>query len=93
MSRESEHMALVASVGCVVCRRLGYGYVPAQVHHIAQGSSKRSDFATAPLCHEHHQGPSGWHSRGKEFLRQFKVPGETEYGLLVWTIEDITRYS
>jgi len=81
----------VAALGCVVCRRLGHGYVPASVHHISEGSSERSQWAVAPLCHEHHQGASGFHARGKAFLVQFRVPGEIEHGLLVWMIEDLMK--
>jgi hypothetical protein len=84
-------MELVSGIGCVVCKRIGYGYMPAQVHHVAEGSGVRSDWSVAALCHEHHTGKSGFHSRGKEFLRQFRVPGESEYGLLIWTIEDVMR--
>jgi hypothetical protein len=82
-------MDKVARLGCVVCRRLGYGETPAQLHHVAEGSGLRSDFAVAPLCEEHHTGESGFHTRGPEFLKQFRVPGESEYGLLVWVNEDL----
>lgn len=85
-------MELVSSLGCCVCRRLGNGYVPAHVHHVAEGSGKRSPWSVAPLCPEHHTGQSGFHSRGKGFLKQFRVPGETEYGLLIWTIEDAAKH-
>ena len=91
MSAGGDYMELVASLGCCVCRRLGYGYVAAQVHHVAEGSGKRSPFATAPLCEEHHTGASGFHRRGKGFLAQFRVPNETEYGLLIWTNEDLHK--
>jgi len=87
----AQHMERVAALGCCVCRRLGYGYVPAQVHHVAEGSGLRSDWAVVPLCPEHHIGPSGFHSRGKAFLVQFRVPGESEYGLLIWVIEDLAK--
>lgn len=35
----------VASLGCVVCRNLGYGATPAEVHHIrkGQGIAQRAD--------------------------------------------------
>jgi hypothetical protein len=89
---ESRHMERVASLGCCVCRRLGMGYVPAEVHHVAEGSGLRSNYAVAPLCSEHHRGASGLHGGGvKPFLARFRVPGESEYGLLVWTIEDLNR--
>lgn len=88
----SEWMEKVSSLGCCVCKRLGLGYVHAQVHHVAEGSGLRSDWSVAPLCEEHHTGKSGFHSRGKMFLKQFRVPGESEYGLLVWTIEDAAKH-
>lgn len=89
---EERHVELVASLGCVVCRRLGHGYVPAQVHHVAEGTGLRSNFAIAGLCLEHHLGGTGFHRMGKKFLKLYRVPGESEYGLLVWVNEDIQRY-
>ena len=89
---EKQHMAKVAALGCCVCRRVGFGQVDAEVHHIALGSGKRSDFAVAPLCVEHHRGQSGLHGKGtKAFVVAYRVPGETEYGLLVWVAEDLAR--
>ena len=77
----------VAALGCVICRELGRGKVPCQVHHIAEGSSKRSDFAIAGLCEEHHdpyKTGSGFHGMGAErFCKIFRVPWEKEEGLLV----------
>lgn len=90
MSPAQSHMQRVANLGCVVCRRLGYGQTPAQIHHIARGSSQRSDFAVAPLCAEHHTGESGFHALKEErFCKLYRVPWENEYGLLVWTNEDL----
>ena len=85
-------MQKVAQNGCVVCRRMGYRDVPAEVHHVAEGSGLRSDFAVAGLCPEHHRGQSGLHGMGvKAFLKLYRVPGETEYGLLVWVNEDLAK--
>lgn len=91
MTKAQKHMGRVAALGCCVCKRVFERYEPAQVHHVALGSGKRSDFAVAPLCVEHHSGASGFHKRGKAFLAQFRVPGESEYGLLVWTMEDLNQ--
>jgi hypothetical protein len=89
---ESAHMERVASLGCCVCRRIGHGYVPAEVHHVAEGSGLRSNWSVVPLCAEHHRGGTGLHGAGpKAFLRMYRPPGECEYGLLVWTIEDLAR--
>lgn len=88
-------MERVASLGCCVCRRLGWGYVPAEVHHIAEGSGLRSDWATAPLCPTHHdeaRSGTGFHGMGtKKFCSAFRVPGETEWGLLAWVNEDLAK--
>lgn len=82
------HMGRVARAGCVLCRRLGLGESPAQVHHIReeQGASQRSsDWLTIPLCHEHHVGQSGIHGLGrKEFERRYK---STELDLLSETLD------
>ena len=92
---EAAHMERVAAGGCCVCRRVYGRYVPAQIHHIAQGSGRRSDFAVAPLCPEHHDSErsgSGFHGMGtRAFCSMFRVPWEREEGLLVWVIEDLAR--
>lgn len=89
-------MGLVASVGCVVCRRNLPTGLPPEVHHIAKGSGLRSHFAVACLCGNqidggHHRGAAvGFHGMGEDaFCRLFRPPGDTEWGLLVWTIEDL----
>lgn len=97
---EELHVERVASVGCVVCRRLYGKYVPCEIHHVAEGSGKRSNFAVAGLCgdeyDDHHDGRdtggAGFHRLGKGFMKLYRVPGETEYGLLVWVNEDVARY-
>lgn len=55
---ESDYLNKVAESGCVVCRNLGHGETPAQIHHIraGQGAAQRADnFSVLPLCHWHHQ--------------------------------------
>ena len=82
------HMGIVSSLGCVICRR-DYGIVgrAIEVHHIAEGSGKRSDFMTAGLCYEHHRSKEGLHGMGvKAFLMRHKLL--TEYHLL----ELVNRY-
>lgn len=87
-------MELIGQLSCVVCERTGI--VPQgriHLHHVAEGSGLRSDFAIAPLCEEHHTGKSGLHGMGtKAFIRLYRPPGDTEYGLLVWTAEDLESY-
>jgi Recombination enhancement, RecA-dependent nuclease len=81
------HMNIVASLGCVICRRDHGVIAPAQVHHVAEGSGQRSHFMTAPLCQLHHLGELGIHGIGvKAFLRIHRLP--SEYHLL----ELVNRY-
>ena len=87
------HMQRVAEAGCVVGNRgLGECAGRVEVHHVAEGSGLRSDFSVAPLCQEHHQGKSGLHGMGtKAFIRLYRPPGDSEFGLLVWANEDMAK--
>lgn len=79
---EKHHHDIVRRLGCVICREFFGVVTPASVHHIAEGSGKRSEFMVAPLCPDHHKnGASGFHDAPKTFLRQYKLP--TEYHLLL----------
>lgn len=93
MTPAKKHMSLVAQAGCVLGNRglhVCEGHV--EVHHVAEGSGLRSDFAIAGLCTAGHRGPAGLHGMGtKAFIRLYRPPGETEYGLLVWSNEDVAR--
>ena len=85
-------MAKVAATGCVICRGLGRGYVPCEVHHVAEGSGLRSDYATAGLCPDHHRGGAGLHGMGaRAFCALYRVPGECEWGLMVLVNEYLAR--
>jgi len=84
------HMNRVANLGCCLCRRLGYGQTPAQLHHIREGQGmgqRADDVLVIPLCHEHHQGATGLHGLGvKAFERAYRV---SELDLLAETLEAI----
>ena len=88
---ESRYIGMIAQMRCVVCRRLGMVQeTTTEAHHIAEGSGKRSGFATAPLCSEHHRGKSGLHGMGaKAFCALYRPLGDTEWGLLVWVNQDM----
>jgi hypothetical protein len=86
---EGHHVRRVARLGCVVCRRVLSTVTPAEMHHVAEGSGLRSWFSVAPLCSEHHRGATGIHGLHGEFMARYKVPGLSEYGLLVWVNEDL----
>lgn len=77
----SQWMGKVAAVGCVICREHMGIESPCEVHHVAEGSGQRSDYMTAGLCHEHHQGATGLHGMGvKAFCRLWGLANE--YALL-----------
>lgn len=81
---ERHHVDRVAACGCIICWLLELGKTPAEIHHVAEGSGLRSWFAIAALCKEHHRGKSGLHGMGtKRFCAAYRIPGETEMGLLV----------
>jgi len=86
-------MGVIAQLPCCVGHFTGTqceGRI--EVHHVAESSSKRSAFATVPLCEAHHRGPAGLHVMGaKAFCALYRPPFENEYGLLAWTAELLER--
>ncbi len=86
----SRYMGLMARLGCVICKRFEATGSRINVHHVAEGSGKRNDFATVPLCEEHHLGGAGLHGMGtKAFCALYRPPFDNEYGLLVWAAQDL----
>lgn len=84
------HLSRVASLGCVICRRLGMSDTPAEIHHprFAAGMAQRaSDFLALPVCAEHHRGGRGIHG-DRSILRQIKCD---EPALLADVIELLSR--
>lgn len=89
---ERDYLDRVAALGCAVCRRLGYGETPAEIHHQRTGTGgarRASHKDTCPLCPEHHRGPTGIHGLGtKGFAR---VYGFTELDLVRETQEALAH--
>lgn len=85
---EKRHMGRVAALGCILCRYLGYGHSPAEIHHLREGqgmAQRASHYLTVPLCYEHHQGASGLHGLGtRGFYTRYKLD---ELDLLAMTYE------
>lgn len=55
---EQSHMDKVARLGCCVCRNLGDGPTPAELHHIREGQGgamRASNYEVIPLCPWHHR--------------------------------------
>lgn len=71
------YMGRAARLGCMLCRHLGLGETPAEVHHprTGAGAGQRSPHQESfPLCFEHHRGQGGVHCMGrKAFERHYGV--------------------
>lgn len=87
-AKGKRHMGRVAMVPCVLCRHLGLGDSPAEVHHIREGQGaamRADDMLTASLCPAHHRGNDGIHGLGRRgFETRYKL---TELDLLAMTLE------
>jgi hypothetical protein len=70
-----KYMSLVAEMGCIVCKRMGYPGTPAELHHPRAGTGagrRASDWDVIPLCPEHHRGKTGIHGLGtKGFVKHW----------------------
>lgn len=79
---EREHMGVVAGLCCIVCRNLGYGDSPAEVHHVrylAGGGQRSGNLDTIPLCPPHHRlGGYGvaLHAGQEEWERRYGTEAE-----------------
>lgn len=72
---EAAHKAKLATLGCMVCRRL-FPYLPpgpVVLHHLrADGWGKGGWDTLIPLCVEHHTGDTGIHGLGtKGFAKHY----------------------
>lgn len=83
---DKSHLSRVASLGCGLCRRIGYGETPAEIHHPREGqgmSQRASNWLAIALCPEHHRGPHGIHGD----RQAFKDARVDEMDLLADTLE------
>ena len=89
--RNPAYLQRVRSLGCLVCSEV-FGLEdlpPAAAHHLFDPKD-RDDYLTAPLCHEHHQGQTGFHGLGGAgpFQRLYKL---SECELLALTLARLNR--
>jgi hypothetical protein len=83
---------MLASMRCVVGVRHGECSGTTELHHVAESSGERHDYGLCPLCVAHHRGAAGLHGLGsKAFIRLYRPPGDSEYGLLIWLLEDLAK--
>ena len=74
MTPVRRYMDRVARLGCVACRLDGFVGTPAQLHHPREGrgmGNRASDWLVIPLCHTHHQGADGIHTRPRDFRARY----------------------
>ena len=87
-AKAKRHLGRVAALGCILCRHVGAGESPAEVHHLKEecgAGQRQSDFIVVPLCQEHHRGNQGLHGMGRRaFERTYRL---TELDLLALTLE------
>lgn len=91
-SAEREHLGKVASLGCIVCRNLGLGKTPAEVHHLRAfaGTGQRAKHKqTIPLCAAHHRTGAGGAIAFHRAPGQFQATYGTETALLRQTEKEI----
>ena len=78
---EKQHMALVASLGCIVCKNLGYTNHKAELHHIRAGygvGQKASNFEVIPLCPIHYRTGLKADRTGKTHFGYHQSPEDFE---------------
>ncbi|MFN4148458.1 MAG: Ref family recombination enhancement nuclease [Rhodocyclaceae bacterium] len=84
---ERGYLQRAAALGCALCRHLGLGATPAELHHPREGTGmgrRAAHTDVIPLCPEHHRGRSGIHGLGR---RAF----ERTYGVTERELVEATR--
>ena len=66
---EKRHMGRVASLGCYLCRQLGYGETPAQVHHVREGQGMAQRAKGSKLDAEAFGLVTGWEGKSNQHER------------------------
>ena len=69
-------MEKVARLGCLICRKEGNPFSPAELHHIKDvatiGGQRASHFEVIPLCVNHHRiGKESFHENSKGFSEKW----------------------
>ena len=89
----ARHRTFIASLGCLLAKQGVSGCAgTTELHHVAEGSGIRNEWALVPLCEAHHRGQAGLHGMGtKAFIRLYRPPGDSEFGLLIWLLESMAH--
>jgi len=82
---EKLHYDNIARLGCSLCRHLGFGETPCEIHHIRRFGGKRENAEVIGLCPEHHRGNTGVHGLGRKgFESRYGIDEQT---LLLQTLQ------
>ena len=74
---EKEHMARVSRLNCLICRKEGNPFSPAELHHIRDvsmiGLGQRAKHTQViPLCIAHHRiGKESFHNNSRAFSKKW----------------------
>jgi hypothetical protein len=75
---EKELYGKIARLGCALCRHLGYGETPAEIHHIRRFGGKRKNAEVIGLCPQHHRFDDGIHGLGRKgFEARYGIDEQT----------------
>ena len=75
---EKLHYDSIARLGCSLCRHLGFGETPCEIHHIRRFGGKRENAEVIGLCPEHHRGNTGVHGLGRKgFESRYSIDEQT----------------
>lgn len=76
-----DYLAAVRRLPCVICEAYGERQdTPTTAHHVIMGrygTRKTPDTASIPLCHTHHQGRDGIHTRPSWWREKYGL--DTDY--------------
>ena len=88
---EARHMAAVQSLGCIVCRNLGLGPTPAEIHHPLKNGRRMGHKYVLPICFLHHRKGvnTDQHVSRHPWKREFERRYGTERELLGQTERDL----
>lgn len=69
---QKRRFAAIQEIGCICCRDMGRGFVPAEIHHLTiggrHGQKRRGHDATVGLCAWHHRGVTAQGFAGITYL-------------------------
>lgn len=86
----SKHLERVHEIPCIVCVHMGLPQSwPVHAHHLESIRDELSDYASVPLCEQHHTGINGLHTLSRRgFEVRYKL---SPIDLLALTIKALEK--